>query len=209
MKSPARKLSLYLLIILLTVTAILAVVSVLWPGFGETGGKILASAVGADAASLLALCCTGPAASARHRAVQATGVLSTCSGLAAGLYLIWSGTAADGGPGEGVLRAAAVLWILAVASAHTALMLPRRPRTRAGRVIVAGTVLCTCAAAELIANYALFPGFEPGRGYLRALTVLVILDALGTIVTVLLHRSGQPGPADREASSPREPAPVA
>jgi hypothetical protein len=169
----------------------------------------LVSALGADAASLLALCCTSPAISGKHRAVQLTGVLSAGSGLAASLYLIWSGTAADGGPGEGVLRAAVVLWILAVASAHTALVLPRCPRPPSGRIIVAGTVLCTGAAAELVANYALFPGFEPGRGYLRAVTVLLILDALGTILIMLLHRVRQSGPADHEASSPREPAPLA
>jgi hypothetical protein len=203
MKSPARKLSLYLIIILLTVTAILAVISVLWSGFGATGGKILISALGADAASLLALCCTSPAISGRHRAVQMTGVLSAGSGLAASLYLIWSATAADGGPGEGVLRAAVVLWILAVASAHTALVLPRCPRPPSGRIIVAGTVLCTGAAAELVANYAVFPGFEPGRGYLHAVTILLILDALGTILIMLLHRY----PVQRRSSA--VPAPTA
>ena len=209
MKSPARKPLLHIIIALLTATAILGVTSVLWSGLGETGMKIFVSALGADAASLLALCCTSPAISGKHRAVQLTGVLSAGSGLAASLYLIWSGTAADGGPGEGVLRAAVVLWILAVASAHTALVLPRCPRPPSGRIIVAGTVLCTGAAAELVANYALFPGFEPGRGYLRAVTVLLILDALGTILIMLLHRVRQSGPADHEASSPREPAPLA
>jgi len=209
MKSPARKPLLHIIIALLTATAILGVTSVLWSGLGETGMKIFVSALGADAASLLALCFTSPAISGKHRAVQLTGVLSAGSGLAASLYLIWSGTAADGGPGEGVLRAAVVLWILAVASAHTALVLPRCPRPPSGRIIVAGTVLCTGAAAELVANYALFPGFEPGRGYLRAVTVLLILDALGTILIMLLHRVRQSGPADHEASSPREPAPLA
>lgn len=209
MKFPARKPLLHIIIALLTATAILGVTSVLWSGLGETGMKILVSALGADAASLLALCCTSPAISGRHRAVQLTGVLSAGSGLAASLYLIWSGTAADGGPGEGVLRAAVVLWILAVASAHTALVLPRCPRPPSGRIIVAGTVLCTGAAAELVANYALFPGFEPGRGYLQAVTVLLILDALGTILIMLLHRVRQSGAADHEVSSPREPAPLA
>jgi hypothetical protein len=209
MRSPARKLLLHIIISLLTATAVLGVVSVLWSGLGETGVRILVSAAAADAACLLALCCTGTAASAGHRAVQVTGVLSACSGLAAGLYLTWSGTAADGGFDEGVVRAAVVLWILAVAAAHTALVLPRRPRARYGLVIVAGTVLCTCAAAELIANYALFYGFAPGPGYHRALTVLLILDALGTIVIVLLHRSGPSGPADREARSRRVPTPAA
>ena len=38
-----------------------------------------------------------------------------------------------------------------------------------------------------------FPGFDPGReSYLRALTVVLILDALGTILLLLLHRFGPP-----------------
>jgi len=187
---------------LLSVTAVLGVISVLWPGLGETDAKILASTAGADAASILVLCCTGPAVSPWHRAAQVTGILSACSGLVAGLYLIWSGTTAGGSLQEGILRAAAVLWILAVASAHTALMLHRRPRSRPGRIIVAGTVLCTGAAAELIANYALVPGFDPARGYLRALTVVLILDALGTILIVLTHRLGGSSPG---ATPPRRP----
>jgi hypothetical protein len=205
MKFPARKLLLRSTIALLSATAILGVISVLWPGLGEAGSRLLASTAAADAASILALCCTGAAVSGPHRAVQVTGIASACSGLAASLYLIWSSSVAGGSP-EAILRAAAVLWILATASAHVALMLGTlgwRRRGRPARILVAGTVLCTAAAAELIANYALFPGFEPGNGYGRALAVILILDVLGTILIMLMHRFGQPHPG----AMPPAPAP--
>lgn len=207
MTSPARKLLLRISIVLLTVTAMLGVASVLWSGFGQTGGKILLSAVGADAASLLALCCAGPAVSAGHRAVQATGVLSACGGLVAGLCFLWSGPIVAGGAGEGALRAAIVLWAITVASAHTALLYPLHPLAKRGRVLVAGTALCTWAAAELVANFALIRDFTPVGAYFKALTVLLILGALGTIVIVLLHRFGPPGADRNGAGSPRTPAP--
>jgi hypothetical protein len=191
MRFPARRLLLRITIALLSVTAVLGIISVLWPGLGEAGTRLLASTAGADAASVLALCCTGAAVSVTHRAAQVTGIASACSGLAAGLYLIWSDPAANG-PGEGILRTTAILWILAVASAHVALMLGWRRPGQAARILVTGTVLCTGAAAELIANYALFPGFEPGSGYSRALAVLLILDVLGTILIMLTRRFGQP-----------------
>lgn len=209
MKSEMRKSLLHIIIALVTATAILGVISVLWSGFGQAGGKVLLSAVGTDAASLLALCCAGPAISAGHRAVQATGVLSACSGLVAGLYFIWSGPIASGGAGEGALRAAVVLWAITFASAHTALLYPLHPPVKRGRVIVAGTVLCTWAAAEFVANFALFRDFTPGGAYFKALTVLLILDALGTIVIVLLHRSGRNGASRKGTGSPRTPAPPA
>jgi len=169
-------------------------ITIVWAGLGQAGARILASTAGADAASILALCCTGPAISAAHRAAQATGIISACSGLAAGLYLIWSGPTGGSVLQEGIWRAAAVLWIAAAAAAHTALTLRWHPRGQTGRIIVAGTVLCTGAAAELTANYALVPGFDPARGYLRALTAVLILDVLGTIVIMLMRRFGQPFP---------------
>jgi len=175
-KLPMRKVLLRLVIFSLSATAVLGIISVLWSGLGETGTKILASAIAADAASFLALCCTGRVTSAWQRVIQLTGFVSACLGLAAGLYLIWWGVNA-GGLGEGIGRAAAVLFILAAASAQR---------------VVTGTVICTAAAAELIANYALVPNFEPGNGYGKALAVILILDVLGTILILLLHRFGPP-----------------
>src|SRR5215471_13258528 len=75
-------------------------------GHGETGAKILGSAILADAASFLALCCSGRVTSAWRRAVQVTGIVSACLGLVTGLFSIWWGITA-GGLGEGVGRAAA------------------------------------------------------------------------------------------------------
>jgi hypothetical protein len=72
------------------------------------------------------------------------------------------------------------------------LLLRLRPHGRLARTVVTGTVICTAAAAELIANYALVPHFGPGNGYDKALAVILILDVLGTILILLLHRFGPP-----------------
>jgi len=158
-------------------------------GLGETGAKILGSAIGVDVASVLTLCCARPATSALHRAVQVTGILSACLGVVTGLYVIWL---AASGLGDVMTRTAVVLFLLAAASTHASLMLAWRTYNRPMRIVVPATILCI-AAAELIANYVVFPGFDPGReSYLRALTVVLILDALGTILLLLLHRFGPP-----------------
>jgi hypothetical protein len=74
--------------------------------------------------------------------------------------------------------------------------------------VVTGTVICTAAAAELIANYALFPNFDPGNGYTKALTVILILDVLGTILVLLLHRFGPPRAGAEPPGTPaRHPSP--
>ena len=207
MRLPTRKFLLRLVIFSLSATAVLGIVSVLWSGLGETGTKILGSAIAADAASFLALCCTGRVTSAWQRAVQVTGIVSACLGLVTGTYLIWWGVNA-GGLGEGVGRAAAVLFILAAASAHASLVLPLRSHSRLARAVVIGTVICTAAAAELIANYALIPNFDPGDGYDKALAVILILDALGTILVLLLHRFGPPRVGAAPPGTPaRNPSP--
>jgi hypothetical protein len=207
MKLPARKFLLRLIIASLSFTAALGIISVLWAGLGETGMKILGCAIAADVASVLALCCTGPARSASHRAVQVTGILSACLGLVTVIYVIWWGGTTSG-LAEGIMRAASVLFILAAASAHASLVLPSRRHNRWARIVVTGTVLCTAAAAELIANYALFPNFDPGDGYMRALAVILILDALGTILILLMHRFGPPRADVAAAEAPaRNPSP--
>src|SRR6266567_867337 len=191
MKLPTRKFLLSVIIASLSITAVLGIIGVLGTGLGETGAKILASAIGVDVASVLTLCCAGPAKSALHRAVQVTGILSAGLGLVSGLYLIWQAGPASG-PDGGMTRAAVVLLLLAVASAHASGVLAWRTYNRPMWIVAPATILCIAAAAELIANYLVFPGFDPGSGYLRALTAILILDALGTILLLLLHRFGPP-----------------
>jgi hypothetical protein len=190
MKWPTRKFLLSVIIVSLSITAVLGIIGVLWAGLGETGAKILGSAIGVDVASVLTLCCARPATSALHRAVQVTGILSACLGVVTGLYVIWLAASGLGGV---MTRTAVVLFLLAAASAHASLMLAWRTYNRPMRIVVPATILCIAAATELIANYVVFPGFDPGgEGYLRALSVVLILDALGTILILLLHRFGPP-----------------
>jgi hypothetical protein len=190
-KFPTRKFLLRLIVVLLSITAVLGIISVLWTGLGETGTKILTSAIAADAASILALACTGRTTSALHRAIQVTGILTACAGFATGIYGIWWDMTVNG-VGDGILRATAVFFILAAASAHASLVLPVRSYNRLMRMVVTGTVLCIAAAAELIVNYVLFPHFDPGSAYGKALAVILILDAFGTILILLRHRLGPP-----------------
>jgi hypothetical protein len=207
MKLPTRKFLLRVIIASLSITAVLGIISVLWTGLGETGAKILGSAIGVDVASVLTLCCAGPAKSASHRAVQVTGILSACLGVVTGLYVIWWAVPASGLEG-GMTRTAVVLFLLAAASAHASGVLVWRTYNRPMRIVAPATILCIAAAAELIANYVVFPGFDPGSAYLRALTAVLILDALGTILLLLLHRFGPP-PSDAAATGTtvRHPSP--
>jgi hypothetical protein len=122
--------------------------------------------------------------------VQVIGILSACLGVVTGLYVIWLPAS---GLGDGMTRTAVVLFLLAAASTHASLMLAWRTYNRPMRIVVPATILCIAAATELIANYVVFPGFDPGRdGYLRALMVVLILGGLGTILILLLHRFGPP-----------------
>src|SRR5712664_2197664 len=172
MKFPTRKFLLRVIIASLSITAVLGIVSVLWAGLGETGAKILGSAIGVDIASILTLCCAGPAKSALHRAAQGIGILSASLGLVTGLYVIWAAGTASGLEG-GMTRTAVALLLLAAASAHASGVLAWRTYNRPMRIIAPATILCTAGVAELIANYVVFPGFDPARGYLRALMAVL------------------------------------
>jgi hypothetical protein len=208
MKWPTRKFLLSVIIASLSITAVLGIIGVLWAGLGETGAKILGSTIAVDVASVLTLSCTGQAKSAWHRAMQMTGILSACLSLVAGLYVIWLAGPASG-LGGGMTRATVALLLLAVASTHASLMLAWPAFSRPMKIVVPTTILCIAVAAELIANYVIIPGFEPDRGYLRAIAVVLILDALGTILILLLHRFGPPRPESAGAGvTVRQPSPT-
>jgi hypothetical protein len=206
MKMPTRKFLLVVIIISLSITAALGITGVLWTGLGEVGGKMLGSALVVDVASILTLCCAGQARSAVLRAAQVTGTLSACLSAVAGLYALWL-AAPTSGLAEVVTRTAVVLLVLAVACAHACLLLAGRPYSRPVRIVAAATMACIAAAAELIGNYAVFPGFDPGSGYLRALAAVLILDALGTIVVLILHRSRAPRSGTATGAAARHPSP--
>ena len=205
MKIPTRKSLLVFIIISLSITAALGIIGVFSNGIGDTGRKALGSAVVIDVASILSLCCAGQARSAALRTVQVTGTLSACLSAVGGLYFIWL---AVGGSGlaEVVTRTAVALLILAVACAHACLLLAWRPYSRLARIVAAATIACNAAAGELTGNYVVFPGFHAGSGYLRALATLVILDALGTIVVLILHRLGAPRPGTAAGTAARQPS---
>lgn len=207
MKLPTRKFLLSVISASLSITAVLGIIGLLWTGLGEIGAKALGSAIGVDVTSVLTLCCARQATSAFHRAVQVTGILSACLGGVAGLYVIWRVTPA-GGQEEGMTRAVVVLLLLAAAAAHASAVLAWRTCHRIMRTVAPATILCHAAATVLIVNYVVIPGFDPGSGYLRALTAVLILDALGTILIVLWHRFGpaQSAPAAAEAAV-RHPGP--
>jgi hypothetical protein len=184
---PARRFWLLCIAALLSITAVLGITSVLWTGLGQAGGRVLESTVAADVASFLGLCCAGGAKSATHRAVQVIGVISAGLGLAGVLSVIWWNSPAIG-PLDAMARATAVVGIVAAAAAHASLVLPRSSDSRLARTVATATALCTGAAAELVANVFVFPTFAPGAPYLKAVAVIVILDALGTMVVLLLNR---------------------
>jgi len=117
MNLPTRRLLLRLIIASLSITATLGIIVTLWNGLGDTGAKIISNAMDVDVASVLALCCAGPAKSALHPAVQLSGLLSAFIGLATRIYITWWGVTSTGLE-DGVRRAATVLLILAIASAH-------------------------------------------------------------------------------------------
>jgi hypothetical protein len=198
-----------IIIAALSITAALGIAGVMWRGLGETGAKFLRNAIEVDVASILALLCSGPARSVLHRAVQLTGILSALAALTIGILATWWNLASSS-LADGVGRTAAVLVILAIAATHASLVLPQHAYSRPMRILVPSTVLCTAVAAELIANYALFPHFSPGNGYDKAVQVALILDVLGTILILLLHRFGPArtdGGARKPEARPSSPRP--
>jgi hypothetical protein len=187
MQLPSRRFFLTIIVSSLALTALLGIVAILTSALGDVGSKVLGTTIAVDVAAVLALCCAGKTQDQLHKTVQFLGVLSALIALLFAIYLVWADSLFSGGS-EGMLRAFGVFSVLAVAAAHSCLILPSMNYNQNVRTIVRSTLLFIAVVAELLINYFAIPNFSPGDSYGKAIGVFLILDVLGTILIPLVRR---------------------
>ncbi|WP_431030608.1 hypothetical protein [Plantibacter sp. RU18] len=155
--------------------------------FGEVQGRILLTALLVAGFSIVALCDLALAGRAL-RVAGLVGVGVAILALLLGLVVIWRDWS-GGGFGE-ILRAFAIagIWSLSLAQGNLLLLLAHRRRFPV-RMGLGATCLFILLTATLVSLPILTNGEIPGEAapdYWRAFGVVVILDALGTIVVPVL-----------------------
>lgn len=176
-----------------SVAALLGVVALLRPGhFGSTQGRVLLTTVVVGVASVLMLCYLA-ATGDRSRFVGAAGAAAAVVAATSALALVWGWL--DHDPPIALARTMGVSLVVAVTLAQFSLLLavvPRRPSlTRlVAATVVAGTLLAGLVSATIL-------GWNPTDTGGRLLGVVMILDVLGTVVTLALGVFG----ADQRVSA--------
>jgi hypothetical protein len=175
------------------VAAVLGIAALLRPGhFGSTEGRVLLTTVVVGVASVLMLCYLA-ATGERTRFVGVAGGVATVVAATSALVLVWVWL--DEGAPTALVRTFGVSTVMAVTLAQFSLLLavlPRRPTLvrLLAATVVAGTVLACLASATIL-------GWNPTDTGGRLIGVVMILDVLGTVVTLALgvFGGGAPGRA--------------
>jgi hypothetical protein len=185
-----RRTAVLFIIVSLSLTALVGIVTLLTATFGEVQGKIILTTLLVAGFSITALCHLAVVGRAL-RVVGFVGIGVSVLALATGAILIWSSWDNSTEVWGNVLKAFFVFGILAVSLAHANLLLLLEDRrSLAIRYGLIATVVMIAALAALIIIPIVTDGRIPGDndGYWRALGVIAILDALGTIVLPVLSR---------------------
>jgi hypothetical protein len=182
----ARQLFYRVLIAGLCLTALVAIVGFLSGDFDETDARVLGTTFALVVYSSTGL--AGFSLLSRQRAVALAyaGIASSLLGFLTGMNLIWSDSGFDS---DGAWKSAFVFLIVALAAAHTALLVLRQRKTDPPSVEAA--VRCTIAAIAVLASMlviALLKEVED-EGYYRFLGVIAVLWVLGTILVPVVRKA--------------------
>jgi hypothetical protein len=183
-----RRAAIVAVVVSLVLAAVMGIAALLSGEFGELQGKILLTTVMVAAFGTTSLCHLA-VVTRSVRAVGFAGIAASVVAALCALVLIWRDWS-EGPSAEGWWKALAVSAIAAVSLAQSNLLLLLAGRRHPViRLSLGVTLLAITVAAVMVALPVLTDGEIPGSdddGYWRALGVVGILDALGTIALPVL-----------------------
>lgn len=161
-----------------SIAALMGIIALLRPGaFGETEGRVLLTTVIVGVESVAALCYLGLTGKP-WAAVGVTGALVSLVATSSALVLTW------GSESETLARLMGVSALTAATFAQASLLIAMAGRRRTGWLLAgtlaAAAAVCAMISTQIVRDADMLPG------YARALGVLAILDALGSVILVAL-----------------------
>jgi len=181
-----RKGSLYSFIVFLSISALLAITSVLSGKFGEFEIKVLITTSVIAVASICSLCCSAYSSRRQNSLPGIAGV--SLAGVSAAMLIlgVWTEMHSDG-----YWKTTAILSVFAVAFAHLLALLAVRLRPTHSWLQI-GTAITIFSLAAFI-SYLILGEFND-EGAFKLVAVLAILAALETLVIPILGRLAKAKP---------------
>lgn len=201
-----RPIMLRVVIASLVVAAVVAIVSIATATFGETSWRLIATAVLFTAFALFSWY-DADVSSKRSTPFALVSFAVSIYLFVAGMVKIWAPDRAPADPYayepwsafDGFGGWLVVAWIARVALLHVHLVLATGARLRypVMSVVTSVTLVLVATLAVLLTLPFLFTSLDPGEPYWRAVGVVAVLDALGTVLVPLGYQlfAGPSGPA--------------
>lgn len=158
--------------------------------------QILLTTVALGAYSLAGLCCAGLASQGQFRLFGGLGVAASIGGALFAILTNWEFIAGW----EILLKGRFSFFVIALALSHAALLLMIKTTNVAVRFVRAATLGIIALFAALLLSIALVPKFNtmiPDVVSLPILSIVGVLDVLGTIATPILHLATRKNVIDR------------
>lgn len=181
-----RRVFLWTMIVSLSLAAALGIVAILFPGFGRTQERILATALLVGGFSLPALASSIVLAKRRLVMVMWAGILSTLAAMALWLSLVWMEPwlYANNDWAEFIIRAGTPFTVMSILASHVGLLALLRLDRSPFRAVRTLTVACAVLLGLFVVGVVWFEDIDEWSG--KTIGVLSILTACGTIVTPVL-----------------------
>ncbi len=184
-KSGFKKLFLRLMIVSFSISALMGIIVFIIGDFGELEGQILMTTASFGLYTLAGLCCSILYDKNRHKTISATGMIVSFLSFVFTTLFIWEVFGYEIDLPWRVLLTAV---ITSFTFAHACLILLTIPKTLHVALVRKATLLLIALVGLLL----LYPVYADGTDsaiYFRLLGIVVILDALGTIVTPIANRT--------------------
>jgi hypothetical protein len=170
----------------LTVCALFAIFVVVTGAYSVLSGRIMLTTLSVGFYSLTSLCCVPHLqADSYKRRIAYAGICASAIGLLFACLTNWIGYG-EWAFAISILQFRFFFVILAIALAQICLLLLITPRNNTVKFAQSATICCAAANAALILLNTCFPAVILAQ-FVVPILVLSILDALGTIVTPMLH----------------------
>lgn len=181
-----RQLFYRVLIAGLCLIALVAIVGFLSGDFDETDARVLGTTFALVVYSATSL--AGYSLLSRQKAVALgyAGIAASLLGFLTAMNLVWSDSGFDS---DGTWKSSFVFLIVALAAAHTALLVLRQQKTDPPSV--EAVVGCTIGAISVLASMLVIAILKEveDEGYYRFLGVIAVLWVLGTILVPVVRKA--------------------
>ena len=179
-----KKFFLRTFIVALSVSALIGIIIFLIGDFGETEVKVLSTTLAIGGFSITALGCSTIHERDEFRAFSLIGMLISVFGFLFTVSAIWVLFESNH---NWVGQALFTFIILAVSTAHSALLLQIRAKTKNIKYFLIATIICISIVGLMLIKTTI-NNFGESDIFFRLLGVFAILDVLGTIATPILNK---------------------